>query len=97
MVTKCLGVKMTGVAKCHGCKMSGCQNVLICLQWHNFWVAQCLGGKMSCCQNVSVSKSGLYKFLGVQISGAKIVGYPLYGIGLEVGNCPFFVEIAFQK
>ena len=47
---------------------------------------------MSCCPNVSVSKSGLYKFLGVKISGAKIVGYPLYGIGLEVGNCPFLLQ-----
>ena len=56
---------MTGVAKCLWCKMSGCQNVLICMQWHNVWVAQCLGGQMSwvakClffqkCQNVSATQ-----------------------------------------
>ena len=47
-VAKFLGVNMSGVAKCLVCKMSGCQNVLIRIQWLNVWVAQCLGGKMSC-------------------------------------------------
>jgi hypothetical protein len=52
---------MTGVAKCLGCKISWCQNVLICVQWHNVWVAKYLVVKMSGfqkvgCQNVPVSK-----------------------------------------
>ena len=66
---------MNGVEKCLDCKMSGCQNVLICMQWHNcnVWVAQCLGGNISCFQNALVSKSGVLKCLGVEISGAEML------------------------
>ena len=62
----CLGVKMTGVSKCLGCKMSGCQNVFIFMQWHIVWVAYCLGVKMSCCQNVLVSKYLVFIMSGCQ-------------------------------
>ena len=78
---------MTGVTKCLWCKMSRCQNVLICMQWHNVWVAECLGGKMSWCQNVSVpeylvvimsgcQKGGLSKCPGVEMSGAEMSENP---------------------
>ena len=61
-VEKYVGVKMTGVAKCLGCKISGCQNVSICMQWHNVLVAKCLGGTMSGWKNVLLPKC-----LGVKI------------------------------
>ena len=60
---------MTGIAKCLGCKMSGCQNVLICMQWHNVWVAYCLAGKMSGCQNVRVPKYLVVIMYGCQKRG----------------------------
>ena len=67
------------VSKCLGVKMSGCQNVFICMQWHNVWVAQCLGGEMSCCQNVSVPK-----YLVVIMSGCQKGGCQ----NILVSKCP---------
>ena len=70
---------MTGVAKCLRCKMSGCQNVLICMQWHNVWVAQCLGGIMAGWQNVLLSKCLGVKMLGVKMSLCQKVIYSNVG------------------
>ena len=53
-----MGVKMTGVEKCLGCKMSGCQSFL-----DLYAVAQCMGGTMSGWKNVLLSKC-----LGVKMS-----------------------------
>ena len=44
--------------------MSGCQNVLL---------SKCLGAKISCSQNVWVSKRGVSKCPGVEMSGAKML------------------------
>ena len=92
LIAKFLGFKITGVAKCLACKMSVCQNVSICMQWHTVWVAQCLGGTMFGWKNVLLSKCLDVKKWGVKMSGcqnirsrnngeSKIVGVPLYGIG----------------
>ena len=52
-------------------------------RWHKVWVAKCLVVKMCGCQQVGCKnvRASKYQF-----------GYPLYGIGPEVGNCPFLSQ-----
>ena len=67
----CLGVKMTGVAKCLGCKMSGCQNIWVSKCLDLYAVAQCLGGTLSGWHNVWVAKCLVVKMSGCQKVGCK--------------------------
>ena len=60
-VSKCLD--LYAVAQCLGGIMSGWQNVL---------VSKCLGARISCSHNVWVSKRGVSKCPGVEMSGAEM-------------------------
>ena len=71
-VSKCLD--LYAVAQCLGGIMSGWQNVL---------VSKCLGARISCSHNVWVSKRGVSKCPGVEMSGAEMSENPL-GRGLSV-------------
>ena len=64
-VSKCLD--LYAVAQCLGGIMSGWQNVL---------VSKCLGARISCSHNVWVSKRGVSKCPGVEMSGAEMSENP---------------------